>query len=175
MMTIKREKAVHLGEIASFDVVGAELQVGDKAPDFVLTTNNWQKVGLGNYAGKIKLISVVPSLDTSVCDAQTRRFNQEAAGLDEGVVVLTVSADLPYAQSRWCGSAGVDRVVTLSDHKDMNFGTAYGTYIEGLRVDQRSVFVVDAEDNIVHAEYVAQFGDQPDYKAAVEAVKKALP
>jgi thiol peroxidase len=173
-MMIKREKAVHLGDRASFNVIGAVLQVGDVAPDFVLTTNSWQKVGLGDYAGKIKLISVVPSLDTSVCDAQTRRFNEVAAGLDENVVVLTVSADLPFAQARWCGAAGVDRVVTLSDHSDMNFGTAYGTHIEGMRVDQRSVFVVDAEDKIVHAEYVEQFGNQPDYDAAIGAVKQAL-
>lgn len=169
----RRADGVKLGG-RGLAVLGPLLQVGQAAPDFALTTNDWRTVGLGDYAGKVKLISVVPSLDTRVCDTQTRRFNEEAASLGDGVVVLTVSADLPYAQRRWCGNAGIDRVQTLSDHKTMSFGDAYGTHIEDLRLDQRSVFVIDADDRLVHVEYVMEFGDQPDYATAINAVKQAL-
>jgi thiol peroxidase len=155
-------------------VVGDVVQVGEAAPDFVLTANNWQPVTLANSAGKVRLISVVPSLDTGICDAQTRRFNDAAVELGDRVVVLTVSADLPYAQKRWCGAAGVENVQTLSDHKDMNFGIAYGTYIKELRLEQRSIFVVNANDRVVHVEYVPEIAQHPDYDAALTAVKNSL-
>lgn len=155
-------------------VVGDVVQVGEAAPDFVLTANNWQPVTLANSAGKVRLISVVPSLDTGICDAQTRRFNDAAVELGDRVVVLTVSADLPYAQKRWCGAAGVENIQTLSDHKDMNFGIAYGTYIKELRLEQRSIFVVDANDRVVHVEYVPEIAQHPDYDAALTAVKNNL-
>ncbi|WP_029421114.1 thiol peroxidase [Alicyclobacillus macrosporangiidus] len=152
---------------------GPELKPGDKAPNFEVINNALQKVTLDDFKGKVKIISVVPSLDTGVCDAQTRRFNEEAAKLGENVVVLTISADLPFAQKRWCGAAGVDRVITLSDHRDMSFAKAYGTYLEDFRLNSRAVFVVDSSDTIVHAEYVPVAGQHPNYEAAIEAAKAA--
>ncbi|GAB4277725.1 MAG: thiol peroxidase [Candidatus Promineifilaceae bacterium] len=155
-------------------VVGEPLKAGDKAPDFVLTANDLSKVTLADSKGKVRLISVVPSLDTGICDAQTRRFNEEAAKLGDGVVVLTVSAEHPFNQKRWCGAAGIDRVQVLSDHMDMSFGTAYGTYIKELRLEQRSIFVVDANDIITYIEYVPEVAQHPNYEAAITAVKEAL-
>lgn len=154
-------------------VQGRKLEVGENAPDFRLTANNWSSVTLAESAGKVRLISVVPSLDTRVCDMQTRKFNESAVNLGEDVVVLTVSADLPYAQRRWCGAAGIERVQTLSDHKDMNFADAYGTHIVDLRLEQRSVFVIDRNNKVAFAEYVQEFGDQPSYEAALTAVLQA--
>ena len=153
-------------------VIGAKLKPGDKAPDFRLVANDLSEVTLADSAGKVRLISVVPSLDTSICDLQTRRFNQEAAGFGADVVVLTVSVDLPYAQKRWCGAAGVERVQTLSDHRDMNFGDAYGTHIKELRLEQRSIFVVDRDGVIRYLEYVPETAQHPDYDAALAAVRK---
>jgi len=129
---------------------------------------------LESTAGKIRLISVVPSIDTSVCDLQTRRMNEEASKLGENVVVITVSVDLPQAQKRWCGAAGVERVVMLSDYMHLDFGKAYGTAIPDVGVDQRSVFVVDATDTVRYVEYVPVFGQHPDYDAALAAVRSLL-
>ncbi|MEI7027478.1 thiol peroxidase [Paenibacillus sp. y28] len=155
-------------------LVGPELKVGDKAPDFKLNKNLVEQVSLADYAGKVKLISVVPSLDTGVCDAQTRRFNEAAASLGDNVVILTVSVDLPFAQARWCGAAGVDKVVTLSDYKARSFGTSYGVLIEELQLDMRSIFVVDANDTIQYVEYLKEMTEHPAYEAAIEAVKKLV-
>lgn len=152
-------------------VRGAMLKPGDPAPDFALTANNWQTKRLADYAGMVKIISVVPSLDTRVCAAQTRRFNQEAAALGDKVVVLTVSADLPYAQARWCAAEGIDRVETLSDHKDMNFSEAYGVHVHDLRICQRAVFVIDADNVVRHAEYVPVIGNEVDFEAALAAAR----
>lgn len=154
-------------------LVGPELKVGDKAPGFTAIANDLSTVDAANYAGKVRIISVVPSLDTGVCDAQTRRFNQEASALGENVVVLTISMDLPFAQKRWCGNAGVDRVITLSDWKDASFSQAYGTYIKEWRLCSRAVFVVDANGTIVHVEYVPTAGQEPNYNAALEAARAA--
>jgi len=153
-------------------LIGPELKPGDKAPDFRLNKSLLEEVTLADFAGKIKLISVVPSLDTGVCDAQTRRFNEEAASLGDHVVVLTVSVDTPFAQSRWCGAAGVDRVVTLSDFKHRSFGENYGVLIKELGLDMRSVFIVDAEDTIRYVQYVKEMTEHPDYEKAIEAVKQ---
>lgn len=155
-------------------LVGPELKVGDTAPDFRLNKNLLEEVTLQDFAGKIKLISVVPSLDTGVCDAQTRRFNQEAAGLGEDVVILTVSADLPFAQARWCGAAGVDRVITLSDYKDNSFGKSYGVLIKEFALDQRAVFVVDQDNKIRYVEVLKEMSEHPDYEKPVAAVKELL-
>jgi thioredoxin-dependent peroxiredoxin len=155
-------------------VIGLELEPGNKAPDFRLLANDSSEVRLADSAGKVRLISVVPSLDTRVCDMQTRRFNQEAAAFGDDVVVLTVSVDLPFAQARWCGAAGVDRVQTLSDHKDMNFGNSYGTHIKDLRLEQRAVFVVDKKDVVRYAEYVPEISEHPDYEAALEALRQVV-
>ncbi|MCM3699842.1 thiol peroxidase [Paenibacillus macerans] len=155
-------------------LVGPELKVGDTAPDFRLNKNLLEEATLQDYAGKIKLISVVPSLDTGVCDAQTRRFNEEASGLGDDVVVLTVSADLPFAQARWCGAAGVDRVVTLSDYKDNSFGKAYGVLIKEFALDMRAVFVVDKENKIQYVQVLGEMTEHPDYDKPVAAVKALL-
>lgn len=155
-------------------LIGPELKVGDNAPDFRLNKNLLEEATLQDFAGKIKLISVVPSLDTGVCDAQTRRFNEEAAGLGDDVVILTVSADLPFAQARWCGAAGVDRVVTLSDYKDNSFGKAYGVLIKEFALDQRAVFVVDKDNKIRYVEVLKEMSEHPDYEKPVAAVKELL-
>ena len=154
-------------------VLGPELRPGDKAPEFTVLSNDLSPVTLAGSAGKTRLISVVPSLDTPVCDAQTRRFNQEAATLGEHVAILTISMDLPFAQKRWCGAAGIDRVQTLSDHKDASFGQAYGTLIKELRLESRAIFVVDATDTLRYVEYVREISSHPNYEAALAAVKGA--
>jgi thioredoxin-dependent peroxiredoxin len=155
-------------------LIGPEVKVGDKAPDFKANINLLNQVSLADYAGKVKLISVVPSIDTGVCDAQTRRFNEEAAKLGENVVVLTLSVDLPPAQARWCGAAGVDKVVMLSDYKDVSFGEAYGVLIKELRLLMRSIFVIDANDTVQYAEYLPEMTEHPNYEAALEATRKLV-
>ena len=154
-------------------LLGNRLSPGDPAPAFKLTANNLSPVGLEDSAGKVRIISVVPSLDTGVCDQQTRRFNEEAATIGDAVVILTVSADLPFAQSRWCGAAGVDKVQTLSDHYDMNFGNAYGVHIKELRLDTRAIFVVDRNNKIAYVEYVPEMTDFPNFDAALAAARAA--
>lgn len=154
-------------------LLGNRLEAGSAAPDFRLTANDLSPVTLADSAGKVRIISVVPSLDTGVCDKQTRRFNEEAAGLGDSVTILTVSADLPFAQSRWCGAAGIDKVKTLSDHYDMNFGNAYGVHIKELRLDTRAIFVVDSTNKLVHVEYVPEMTDFPDFDSALAAAKSA--
>lgn len=156
-------------------VTGSALQPGDAAPDVALHTGFLSTLNLlGDTAGKVRLISVVPSIDTSVCDAQTRRMNQEASGLGDGVIVVTVSADLPMAQKRWCGAAGVERVLMLSDYMELPFGQRYGTAVPELGVDQRAIFVVDAGDVVRYVEYVPGIGQHPDYEAALAAVRSLL-
>ncbi|WNR43188.1 thiol peroxidase [Paenibacillus roseipurpureus] len=155
-------------------LVGPEIKVGDKAPNFTVNKDLVTQVTLADYAGKVKLISVVPSLDTGVCDAQTRRFNEEAASLGENVAVLTISVDLPFAQARWCGAAGIDKVVTLSDYKTKSFGEAYGVLIKELQLDMRAIFVIDANDTVQYVEYLGEMTSHPNYEAAVEAVKKLV-
>lgn len=153
-------------------LLGPEVKVGEQAPDFTVLANNLTPVSLADSKGTVRVISVVPSLDTGVCDAQTRRFNEEAAQL-EGVKILTVSVDLPFAQARWCGAAGIDKVQTLSDHRDLSFGQAYGVVIKELRLLSRAVFVVDANDKVVYAQYVPEVTEHPNYEAAIEAAKAA--
>lgn len=155
-------------------LVGGEVSVGDKAPDFKVSSSLTDSATLADFAGKIKLISVVPSIDTGVCDAQTRRFNVEAAGLGDDVAVLTISTDLPPAQARWCGAAGVDKVVLLSDHKDVSFGTAYGVLIKEIRLLMRSIFVIDKDDVVRYVEVLPEMTEHPDYDKAVAAVKELL-
>ena len=155
-------------------LVGKEVKVGDKTPDFTLLDNGLAVKTLKDYEGKVKIFSVVPSLDTGVCDAQTRWFNQNATALSDDVVVLTVSMDLPFAQKRWCGAAGVENVVTLSDHKDASFGTNYGFLIEELRLLTRGIVVVDKNDKVTYVEYVPEVTNAVNFDAAVEAAKAAL-
>lgn len=153
-------------------LLGNEIKVGDQAPDFKVLGNDLSEVTLQDSKGQVRLISVVPSVDTGVCDAQTRRFNEEAAKLDN-VKVLTVSVDLPFAQKRWCGANGIDNVQTLSDHRNLSFGEAYGVAIQELRLLARAVFVVDSNDKVTYVEYVSEATNHPNYEAAVEAAKAA--
>ena len=154
-------------------LLGKEVKVGDKAPAFTLLDNGLGEKTLADYAGKVKVISVVPSLDTGVCDAQTRWFNQNVSKLGDNVVVLTVSVDLPFAQKRWCGAAGIDPVETLSDHRDLSFGENYGFILEGLRLLSRGIVVIDKDDVVRYVEYVPEVTSAVNFEAA-EAATKAL-
>ena len=153
-------------------LLGTEVNVGDKAPDFTVVATDMSPVTLASSRGSVRIISAVPSLETPVCDQQTRRFNEEAQGI-EGVDVLTVSVDLPFAQQRWCGAAGLENVQTVSDHRDGSFGRAYGVLIKELRLLARAVFVVDANDEVVYAEYVPAIEQHPSYDAAIDAATAA--
>ncbi|RYM06933.1 thiol peroxidase [Sporolactobacillus sp. THM7-7] len=153
------------------ELLGKSVHVGDTAPDFTVLDREWNEKKLNDYSG-VRILASVPSLDTGVCDAETRRFNEEATRLD-GVTVITVSVDLPFAQSRWCGAAGLDDAVTLSDHRDLSFGKAYGAVMKGFRLLARAVFVVDSSDRVVYTEYVDEVTHHPDYTAAIEAAKNA--
>jgi thiol peroxidase len=154
-------------------LVGNEVKEGDTAPDFTAVANDLSETSFSSYKGKVCVISSVPSLDTPVCDTQTRRFNEEAASLGDDVQILTISMDLPFAQARWCGQAGVERVITLSDHRDAEFGENYGMLIKGLRLLARGVFVVDKQGKITHAQLVKEVTEEPDYSAVLEAVRAA--
>jgi len=151
-------------------LVGPELKPGDKAPDFTLVANDRKPVTLADTAGRVRLIASVPSLDTPVCDMETRRFNEETAQLP-GVEILTISMDLPMAQKRWCGAAGVDKVRTLSDYRDRNFGPAYGVLIPEIMLDARAIFVLDKDNTIRYVEYVKEVGEHPNYDAALAAAR----
>ena len=148
-------------------LIGPELKAGDKAPNFQVLAGDLSTVTLDTYKGKTRLISVVPSLDTPVCDMQTKRFNEEASKLPSDVVVLTVSVDLPFAQARWCGAAHADKIKTLSDHRDTSFGKAYGVLIKELRLLSRSIFVIGADDKIKYVEYVKEITQHPNYEKAL--------
>jgi thioredoxin-dependent peroxiredoxin len=154
-------------------LVGPELKPGDAAPDFKVVDSNLKPVSLEDTGRHVRIISVVPSLDTPVCDAQTKRFNEEAARLP-GVDILTVSMDLPFAQKRWCGAFGVDKIRMLSDHREGSFGSNYGTLIKDIRIESRAIFVIDQNNTIRHAEYVREVADFPNYEAALSAAKNAL-
>ncbi|MBD7943549.1 MULTISPECIES: thiol peroxidase [Psychrobacillus] len=152
---------------------GKEVEVGEKAPNFTVLANDLSPVTLEDSAGKTRLISVVPSLDTGVCSAQTNKFNESAASLGDDVVILTISVDLPFAQSRWCGANAADAIQTLSDHRDLSFGKAFGVVMEELRLLARSVFVVDKNGVVTYKEIVSEGTNHPDYEKALEAVKAA--
>ena len=154
-------------------LVGPEIKPGQKAPQFKAVGKTLAPASLDQFKGKVKIIASVPSLDTPVCDAETRRFNEEASKLPGDVQVLTVSMDLPFAQTRWCGAAGVDKVTTISDFQTHDFGEKYGTLMKETGLLCRAVFVVDKNDNVVHAEYVKEVASQPNFEAALEAAKKA--
>ena len=150
-------------------LVGNPLNVGDDAPDFLVVDNNLKNVTLKDTSGK-RIFVVVPSIDTSVCDMEVRKFNEKAASLDD-VTVYVISMDLPFAQVRWCGAAGIDRVITLSDYKQKSFGKNYGTLIEKFCFLTRAIFVVDENNKITYVEYCKDVIDEPDYESALNAVK----
>lgn len=156
-------------------VLGADLKPGDAAPEFAVQTLDWAPFrGLADTAGKVRIIAAVPSLETEVCDRETRRFNQEAAALSEEIAILVISTDLPYTQKRWCGATGIDQVTTLSDHMNTDFGMKYGCLIKEVRILRRAVFVVDKNDKVTYAAYMPALGVEPDYTEVLEAAKAAL-
>ena len=152
-------------------LIGNEVEVGQSAPDATLVANDLSEVKLSSFKGRKVILSVVPSLDTAICDLQTKRFNQEAGKLND-TVILTISMDLPFAQKRWCGATGVDKVKTLSDHRDASFGQAYGVLIKGLRILIRAVFIVDGKGTIQYKQIVPEITTEPNYNEVLEAVKK---
>lgn len=151
-------------------LVGPELRAGDKAPEFQAVDNALKPVTLASTGSGVRIFSVVPSLDTPVCDAQTKRFNDEAGRLPN-LSIYTFSMDLPFAQKRWCGAFGVDRVKMVSDHVSGSFGQSYGTLIKELRILSRAIFVVDKDNTIRHAEYVKEVGEHPNYESALAAAR----
>lgn len=153
---------------------GPEIRVGDRAPEFQVLGQDLSTVTLASGKGKVRILSVVPSLDTPVCDAQTRRFNEEASRLPGGVEVWTISMDLPFAQKRWCGAAGIDRVKVFSDHRDASFGLNYGCLVKELRLLTRAIFVIDQTETIRHAEYVPEVTSHPNYDRALAAVRQLV-
>ncbi len=156
----------------SLSLLGPALKTGDKAPDFTLLDGEMKPVSLKDLTGKVKVISVTPSLDTPVCDLQLRRFNTEAAGLPGDIMVLNVSMDLPFAIARFCTSAGIEKAKALSDHRDASFGLAYGVLINELRLLARAVFVLDRNDVVRYLEIVPEISNHPDYEKAVAAAKE---
>lgn len=152
-------------------LVGPALGIGEKAPDFTVLDNTLAAKTLADFAGKTVVLSVTPSLDTGVCDAQLRRFNQEAAALGDDVAVLSVSMDLPFANKRFCSVAGIDRAITLSDHRDASFGQAYGVLVKELRLLARAIFVVGKDGLLKHVEIVPEMTTHPDYEKALAAAK----
>ena len=155
-------------------LIGQQPKVGDKAPDSELLGNDLSPVKLSSFEGKVCIIASVPSLDTPTCDMETRRFNEAAGQLGDDVVVLTVSTDLPFAQKRWCGAAGVENVITLSDHRDASFGEAYGVLIKELRLLGRSIFVLDRDGIIRYIENVKELSEEPNYDAVLEAARELV-
>jgi thiol peroxidase len=151
-------------------LVGPELKAGDKAPEFEVVDEKLQPVTLAKTAGAVRIFSVVPSLDTPVCDAQTKRFNEAAAGM-QGVEIYTISMDLPFAMKRWCAAFGIDKLKMLSDHRNASFGENYGTLIKDLRIEARAIFVVDQNDTVAHVEYVKEVAEHPNYETALNAAK----
>jgi len=155
-------------------LVGNQIKQGQAAPAFSAVATDMSEKSLADYVGKVVVICSVPSLDTPVCDTETRRFNKEAEKLGKGVVVLVVSMDLPFAQSRWCGAAGVKNVVTLSDYRDRAFGSAYGLYVKELGLLARAVLVIDKQAKVRYVQVVAEMTNEPDYAAALQAAKAAV-
>jgi thiol peroxidase len=155
-------------------LIGPELRVGDIAPDFTVLDGELKEFGLKDFAGKIKIISVTPSLDTPVCDMQARRFNQEASALGDDVVVLNISMDLPFAISRFCTAAGINKIKVLSDHRDASFGTAYGVLVKELRLLARSIFVLNKNDVVSYREIVTELTSPPDFVCPLAMAKKLI-
>ncbi len=171
-MSDKRQGLVTMGG-NPVTLIGKEIKVGDKAPDFTVLTNDLQPYSLKDAEDKVKIISIVPSLDTGVCEFQTTHFNQEASNLGD-VVILTISVDLPFAQQRFCGAKGIDKVITLSDHKDLSFGMNYGFVMEELRLLSRGIIILDKDNNVKYVEYVKEVTEHPNYDKAIEEAKKLV-
>lgn len=152
-------------------LLGPELKIGNPVPNFWVVDNTLSSVEFSSFSGKVCLIASVPSLDTPVCDLETRRFNSEAGNLRSDIQILTISMDLPFAQKRWCGAAGIDKVITLSDHKDASFGTAFGVLIKELRLLARAIFIIDRQGILRHVQIVKDLSQEPDYDQTLTIVK----
>jgi len=156
-------------------VVGEDLRVGDQAPEFSVLTMDWTWMNaLEDTQGKVRIVGSLPSLNTAVCDRETKRFNSEAGSLGGDIAILMVSMDLPWTLNQWCAAAGVDQVTTLSDHKNLEFGKKYGVLIKELRIFRRAAFVLDRSGELVYVEYTPSLGDEPDYSLVLEAARNAL-
>jgi thiol peroxidase len=153
-------------------LVGQEVKVGDPAPDAELLDNDLNPVKISGHRGKVLVVASVPSLDTPVCDMETRRFNEEAANLGPDVELVTISMDLPFAQKRWCGAAGVTRLKTVSDHRLADFGTSYGVLIKELRLLARAVFIIDREGTVQYVQLVKEVTNEPDYEEVLQALNR---
>jgi thiol peroxidase len=153
-------------------LLGKEPKTGESAPDATLVANDLSEFKLSSLKGKKVLLSVVPSLDTGICDLQTKRFNKEAAGLGKDVAIVTISMDLPFAQKRWCGATGSNQITVVSDHREAAFGQAYGVLIKGLRLLARAIFVVDAKGVLRYKQLVKEITTEPNYDEALAALKK---
>ncbi len=179
MALSERNDVIKLGDNYA-TILGDDVAVGQVAPTFRAQVGSWGDTPpftevdpLALTAGKVRILAAVPSLSTSVCDAETRRFNEEAAALGDGVVVITISTDLPPTQKSWCAAAGVDRVYTVTDHMDLDFGAKYGTWMKERRWHRRAVFVVGKDNTITYAAYMGSLGEQPDYAAVLAAAQAA--
>ena len=153
-------------------LLGNEVNLGERAPDFIALDPNLTPIKLLSYRGKICVISSVPSLDTPVCDTETRKFNEEAGKLGDKIQILTISMDLPFAQKRWCGAAGISKIQTLSDHRDAQFGLAYGVLIKELRLLARAVFLVDQKIDLRYTQLVKEITNEPNYEEIWSELKK---
>jgi thiol peroxidase len=156
-------------------VLGPDLNPGEAAPEFIVQSQDWSSFkGLGKTTGKVRIIAAVPSLDTDVCDRETRRFNLEAASLGKDIAILVISTDLPFAQKRWCGAAGVEQVIVLSDHLNVDFGTKYGCLIKEARILRRAVFVINRMGQLVYVAYMPALGEEPNYAEVLAAAQAAM-
>ncbi len=156
-------------------ILGKDMQVGQFAPEFHATTQEWEKIALlENTKGKTRIIAAVPSLDTEVCDIETRKFNQEASQLSKDIVIIVISTDLPFAQKRWCGAAGINQILVVSDHHDLEFGEKYACLLKEPRILRRAVFVINKKGIFTYVDYMLELGIEPDYKAVLNAAKIAL-
>ncbi|MGQ0792670.1 MAG: thiol peroxidase [Deltaproteobacteria bacterium] len=169
-MAEERKDAITMGG-NPVTLVGGEVKAGDKAPDFHGFQKFASPISLGDLRDKVKVFNVIVSVDTPICDVQTRRFNEEAAKFPGDVEIFTVSMDLPFAMSRYCGAAGIDKIKNISDYKDASFGEAYGVLIKEHRLLARAIFIVDKNDTVKYAEYVKEVTDHPDYDSALSAIK----
>lgn len=171
---LERKGLIVVGGI-EMTVVGEDITPGDRAPGFSAQAQDWSKVDvLEATAGKVRIITALPSLSTSVCDRETRKFNEEASNLDEDIVLIAISADLPFTQKNWCAAAGIERAWVVSDHLDMEFGQKYGCMVKEGRLLRRAVFVIDRAGIVRYAAYMPALGVEPDYAAVIEAARNAL-
>lgn len=173
-MATERKGVLQLGG-KDATIIGEDLQAGQTAPEFTAQKQDWSQAEmLAATKGKVRIIAAVPSLQTSVCDRETRRFNQEAAALGENIAVITISTDLPYSQANWCGAAGIENIEVVSDHMAVEFGIKYGCLIKERRILRRAVFVVDQSDVVQYVDYMPSLGDEPNYEEVIAAARKLV-